>query len=264
MYGAVQLNFEIGITMKTIITVLVTLVGLTLAGCGTANRVEAPMFTGNPSIAHLRGDMAGLDALGTPPKPNFKTLRLSIRDEQKDLNIGGQEVTLDSSTPKFGEATEKIIYKAFGGKCTVLRDQQSVQVAGLIQLMYSGSIRSNDCNGWGAGFDRRELVQVREPQGSLFPMQVGNKASLTLVTLVSKAKSDTGLSETEDVANVTFEVVQRIPDFWVESAGKSLGEVFVIRRKDSIGQSDLLFSTQLGWQIGYKNGLSVSVVDWTQ
>jgi len=251
--------------MKTIGALLFGLAGLILAGCDTAKRVEAPMFTGSPEIAHVRPDISILDALGTPPTPNFKILQLAIRGAAKGPKIGNVNITLNSSTERFGQTTETYSYEAFGGKCTVLRYGQLVQLAGLINLMSSVKIWSDNCNGWGAGFDRRELVQVRDAQGSLFPMKVGNKASLTLDTLISKSKTATGLSETEDSLKMTLEVVRRIPDFIVESTGKSLGEVFVIRRTDSTGQSqDLLFSTQLGWQIGYDNGLSVSIVDWSQ
>jgi hypothetical protein len=147
--------------------------GLALPACETARHVEKPLFTGSPTISAMRFDLGALDSLGTPPPAKFKTLHLSIRDGTKGVHLGDMNIALSASSDKLGETSLQMSRSAFGGKCTVMTDDHDVQLGGLLTFLRTSTTWSNDCNAWGASYGRRELVQVRDVQGQLFPLAVG-------------------------------------------------------------------------------------------
>ncbi len=252
------------------IPVAIAVLAIALSACQSANPVAKstgkPLFIGSPVISDVRPETASVGALGASV-PAFKKLTFSIRVVASGKIIGESTETLKAASGNYGQYLEDATYHFDGGRCTVLNRIEAVGVGGFLTLLQVGQIWSSDCEGWGAGFTRREVAGIRVKSGQLFPLQVGNKLALQYSVLASDSERDTGTAQYEETAEEAYEVVERIPEFRLDS-GRSLGEAFLVRvvvsgsgrKKRSY---EFVFSTRLGWRVAYSTDIRYTLVDWT-
>lgn len=250
--------------------VAIAVLAIALSACQSVNqgakKTGKPLFIGSPVISDLRPEAASVNALAAPV-PAFKKLTFSIRVSASGKIIGESTETLKAASGGYGQYVEDATYHVDGGKCTVLNRVEAVAVGGFLTLLQAGQIWSSDCEGWGAGFARREVTAIRVKSGQLFPLKVGNKLSLQYSLVGSDSERDTGTAQYEETAEEAYEVVERIPEFRLDS-GRSLGEAFLIRVAASgSGRKkrsyEFTFSTRLGWRVAYSTDIRHTLVGWT-
>jgi len=236
---------------------------LSLAACQSAKKIEQPLFTGPPRIGGLRVE-ASTAALGAPT-PMFKQLKLSVRAPRDGHVVGMSIETIKATSDGLGQYTEDATSTA--GKCAIDNRTDAVGVGGFLVLQELAETWSPNCADWGSGSERREVSAMQVLAGQLFPLQIGNKLTLRYTVLGTQRGRDEGVADYEESREESYEVVERIPDYKLES-GRSLGEVFVIRTTAvTAGKKrtyTLLFSTLLGWRVGYSTDLRVVPVDWVR
>ena len=249
----------------------VALLMLGLSGCQSpaskAKSTGKPIFIGNPAVSDLRPETANTAALGAP-MPAFKKLSFAIQVVASGKTIGESVETLKAASSGYGQYHEDVTYHVNAGKCTVLNRTEAVGVGGFLTLLQAGQIWSPDCEGWGGGMVRREVNSMRIKSGNLFPLKVGNRLELEYAVAASDSERDTGRAQYEEVAEETYEVIERIPDFRLDN-GRSLGEAYLIRVNASLTghkkrSYEFAFSTRLGWRVAYSTSVRYALVDWTQ
>jgi hypothetical protein len=247
------------------------LLALGLSACQSANQnakgIAKPIFLGSPRISDLRPETTSASALGASV-PAFKRLTFSIRVKASGKIIGESTETLKVASGGYGQYVEDVRYSLRGGTCTVLNRTEAVGVGGFLTLLQAAQTWSPDCEGWGSGYSRREVTSIQIKSGQLFPLKVGNKLLLQYTVLGSDSERDTGTAQYEETAEESYEVVERIPDFRLDN-GRSVGEAFLIRvAANTTGRKkrsyEFVFSTRLGWRVGYSTDVRYSLVDWTQ
>jgi hypothetical protein len=243
----------------------IALLAIGLPACHGVKSLGKPLFIGSPVISDLRAQTASAGALGAPA-PGFKRLRFAIRVSATGKAIGESTETLKAASSGYGQYLEEVTYHLSGGTCTALNRTEAVGVGGFLTLLQAGQIWSSDCAGLGGGVTRREVTSIQIKSGPLFPLKVGNKLTLQYTVAGSDNEQDTGVAQYEETAEESYEVVERIPEFRLDS-GRSLGEVFVVRvvainsarKKRSY---EFVFSTRLGWRVGYSTDVRYALVDW--
>jgi len=243
----------------------IAVLALGLPACHSVSSVGKPLFIGSPIVSDLRAETASAAALGAPA-PGFKRLKFAIRVGATGKPIGESSETLKAASGGYGQYLEEVTYHLAGGTCTALNRTEAVGIGGFLPLLQAGQIWSSDCTGWGAGVTRREVIRIEIKAGPLFPLKVGNKLTLQYTVAGSDSEQDDGIARYEETAEESYEVVERIPEFRLES-GRSLGEAFVVRvaaissarKKRSY---EFVFSTRLGWRVGYSTDIRYTLVDW--
>lgn len=240
------------------------LLAFSLTACQSAKKVEQPLFTGPPRIGGLRVEAAAAAALSAPT-PAFKQIKVSLRAPRDGHVIGTSIETLKAASKGLGQYTEDAAYSMSGGKCTLNNRSDAVGVGGFLVLQEMAQTWSPDCEGWGMGTARREVSAIDVLSGQLFPLKLGNKLTLRYTVVGTQRGRDEGVADYEEKWEESYEVVERIPEYRLES-GRSMGEVFVIRTAAvSAGKKrtyTFLFSTLLGWRVGYSTDVRVIPVDW--
>jgi hypothetical protein len=248
----------------------IALVAVGLSACQSANQnakgTAKPLFIGSPRLSDLRPETASASGLGAPVAA-FKRLTFSIRVSASGKIIGESTETLKAASGGYGQYVEDVRYRLNAGKCTVLNRTEGLAVGGFLTLLQAAQTWSPDCEGWGAGYSRREVAGIRIKSGQLFPLKVGNKLLLQYTVLGSDSERDTGTAQYEETAEESYEVVERIPEFRLDN-GRSLGEAFLIRvAASSTGRKkrsyEFVFSTRLGWRVAYSTDVKYALVDWT-
>jgi hypothetical protein len=239
------------------------LLALGLAGCQSAKPIEKPLFVGPPDLAHVQA--AALADLGAPV-PAFKQIKLLVHAPGDGHIMGTSVETLKAATGGAGRYVEEAIYHVLGGKCTVNNRTDAVGVGGFVVLQELAESWSPDCEGWGTGYGRREVSAITQ-SGRLFPLKVGNRLTLRYTVIGTDRGRDEGVADYEEVAEESYEVIERQPDYRLEN-GRNLGEVFAIRATSvKAGKRrtyTFLFSTMLGWRVGYTTDVRVVLVDWAR
>ena len=252
-------------------TLWITLLAVGLSACQSptskAKSTGKPIFIGSPAVSDLRADTTNAAALGAPT-PAFKKLRFAIQVVASGKTVGESIETLKVASSGYGQYLEDVTYHVNAGKCTVLNRTEAVGVGGFLTLLQAGQIWSPDCEGWGGGMVRREVSSMRVKSGSLFPLKVGNKLDLQYTVAASDGERDTGRAQYEEIADESYEVIERIPEFRLDN-GRSLGEAYLIRVNASLtGHKkrtyEFAFSTRLGWRVAYFTSVRYALVDWTQ
>lgn len=241
----------------------------TLAGCQTPPpKSSKPIFTGDAAIGDVRDEAANAAGLGAAT-PAFRRLKFALRTVAKGKLIGESTETLKAASKGYGQSLEEITYNLRGGKCTVFNRTTAVAVGGFLTLVESAETWSSDCADLGGGRERRQIVAIAIKSGQLFPLKVGNKLSLEYTVAGSGSEQDTGRAQYEESAEEAYEVAERIADYRLAD-GRSLGEVFVVRVTSIKGKAkkkrsyEFMYSTRLGWRVGYSTDIRYTLVDWSQ
>jgi hypothetical protein len=242
----------------------VALLGLCLlCACqSTATRVRVPMFVGTPVISSLRPEIVALHGLGAP-RPAVRRLQLAVRVTANGKPLGESTERVGHTSDGFGEYVEEGAYRATDGSCTLSSRNQGVAIGGFLELLEADEVWSPDCGGGGS--TRSEATGMEVVSGQLFPLKVGNRLALRYALLESGEGVEEGTAQQRRTVDATYEVVERIPDLRTP-AGRSIGEVYVVRvtdnRRGKPNTFEFSFSTALGWRVGYKTDLTAVLVDW--
>ncbi len=251
---------------RTILLTLTAVLALgALSGCKSpASTVRKPMFVGTPMVSGLRPEITALHALGAPA-PAVRRLELKIRVTANGKPLGVSSETVGRSSEGYGEYVEEGTYRSTDGQCGLASHNQGVAIGGFLILLESDQVWSPDCGGGGS--TRAEAARLEIVSGQLFPLKVGNKLILRYTLLESGEGGIEGIAEQERMVDATYEVMERIPELRTE-AGRSIGEVYVIRvtenRRGKPKTYEVSYATQLGWRVGYKTDLTAVLVDWTR
>lgn len=238
-----------------------------IAGCQSARKTERkPLFVGSPKFSELEPAARTLAVLGAP-LPAVKRLRFTIRTTASGKVIGASTETLQAVAAGYAELLEETAYRIAGGQCNITSRSEAVTVGGFLALLEAAQIWSADCPRLAGGRDRRAVTHARI-SGPLFPLRVGNQASVHYAVRGSDSDEDTGFATYEETVDETYQVVERIADFRA-SSGQSVGEVFRIQTQLTTSRGkkrayEFLFSTALGWRVGYRTDLEAILIDWLQ
>jgi hypothetical protein len=240
---------------------------LGVAGCHSAKQTERkPLFVGTPKISELQPGARTLMSLGAP-LPTVKRLNFTIRTKASGKIIGASTETLKAAGAGYAELLEDTAYRIAGGQCNISSRSEAVGVGGFLALLEAAHIWSPDCPRLAGGRDRRAVIDARI-SGQLFPLRVGNQASVHYTVLGSDSDEDTGFATYDETLDESYQVVERIADFRAGN-GKSVGEVFRIQTSLTTSRGkkrayEFLFSTALGWRVGYRTDLEAILIDWLQ
>ncbi|MEO8629619.1 MAG: hypothetical protein ABI612_16200 [Betaproteobacteria bacterium] len=255
-----------GVDRLSIATLLFAV--LMSAGCQTAKPpVErTPIFVGSPGLSEVRPGTLALASLGAPP-PTAKQLRFSVRTAKTNRKVGISTETLKATKDGNAQFLEETAYSVSKGRCSLLIRNEAVAVGGFLTLLEAGQMWSPDCAGLTGGKSRREMTGGTVA-GQLFPLKVGNKLAIRYKIQGSESETDTGFAEYEESIDEAYEVIERAVDFKTAN-GQSVGEVFRIRTavKTSRGKPriyEFLFSTALGWRVGYRTDLEATLIEFSR
>ena len=247
--------------------VLLIVLALCVAGCqSTKKGPRKTLFVGDPKVSELRPAARALAGLGAP-LPTVKRLRFAMRAKATGKNIGETIETLKAFGEGYAQLLEETQYRIAGGQCNISSRSQAVTVGGFLSLLETAHIWSLDCPRMAGGRDRREVVDARA-SGQLFPLKVGNQAAVRYTVFGSDSDEDTGFATYDEVVDETYQVVERIASFKA-SSGQSVGEVFRIQTTLTTSRGkkrayEFLFSTALGWRVGYGTDLEAILIDYVQ
>ena len=241
---------------------------LTIAGCQSAKppAERTPIFVGSPGLSEVRAGTAALASLGAPP-PTAKQLRFRVRTAKTNKEVGISTETLKASKDGYAQFLEETAYSVSKGQCSLLIRNEAVAVGGFLTLLEAGQMWSPDCAGLTGGKSRRE-ISSGEVSGQLFPLKVGNELALRYKIQGSESETESGFADYEESIEEKYEVIERLADF-KSANGQTVGEVFRIRTaiKRSRGKPrtyEFLFSTALGWRVGYRTDLEATLVDFSR
>ena len=246
---------------------LTMVLALSVAGCQSAKKAPGkPLFVGAPNPTEVRPAARALAELGAP-LPTVKRLRFAMRAKATGKIIGESTETLKGFGEGSAQLLEETQYRIMGGQCNILSRSEALTVGGFLSLLETAHIWSPDCPRVAGGRDRRQVIDART-SGRLFPLKVGNQAGVHYTVLGSDSDEDTGFATYDEVVDEAYQVVERIASFKA-SNGQSVGEVFRIQTTltSSRGKKrayEFLFSTALGWRVGYGTDLEAILIDYVQ
>lgn len=243
-------------------TVFVTVSALVLSACSTAFEAHKPIFTGDPDVSKVAiartGQIEGVPPLG------FKSLTFE---------------PLARFSPKFADREGKVT------KVTVLADDhplttvreitdvgtraivvEKVTLGDLFPLLsleirafnpkgkFDGDIEALKKNG--ERFERKQVTQISNVQGKLFPLKIGNRLTVDVTYLQKQGSKTPGVSDQELPVKFQFEV-KEIYDEYEDSKPKVEGPIYLVQRRrlypaDGPTDVDFLYSEQLGWPVLYR------------
>lgn len=218
-----------------------------LAACGETTAPEAPpIFPGQPDLLAVSDEFDLGSVLGPVPPPQFAVLEYEqeIETASRPSPEAQYEQIVTRVESRGSVAVFDVSYEFTGPELNI--QERTLGVGDLLSLM---QFTRQPQRGRGDLVSRRHVELIDESIGRLFPLEVGNKLTYTLVRKVQTANQ---APQTVDFA-YEFEVLRRLPPAVYNSVSID-GPVWVISQieTDPRGvrtERELHFSEQLGMPV---------------